>query len=200
MLNLVLKRRLDQLIQWYKHECEKKIASAKDEIIEANEWKQSHPVDWAMTNVMGEPSDGTARIDNAELNIQLAEETINFGEELENTFKVLDSNGDPRVLPDLYNALKKHLDKLESESEEIPEESRVKRRTNDLNDIKRFWIKTKINMVKSLLKKFPDGADFGTELQDFNGGRRRKRTGKKRGRSGTTRMRRGCTRRRLRRQ
>ena len=200
---LALHLRLSNVIDLYKSHFEKKIADAKDEIIQAKDYKKENPVDWTMTNVMGEPSDGSARITNAELNIKLAEETIIFGEELENTFIVLervdlDHVDNLRVVSQLHDALKQHLTKLELEYKKIPESSSWNQRESDLNDIKKFWITAKINMVKSLLSWFKkDDPEFGTELQEFNGGRRRKRTGKKRSRSGTTRMRRGCTRRRL---
>ena len=205
MLNSVLKRHLDYWIKSYRHKIEQKIEEAQSELKAADDYKKENPGDWFMTNALSEPGDGTARINNAELNIRLAKETIDLGEDLENTFDVLGKSEDPRLLPNLHNKVKQHLTKLESESEKIPEESRWNgARTNDLNDIKRFWIKAKIDMVKKLLKSFPDGAEFGTELQEFkssttNGGRRHKRTGKKCSRSGTTRTRRGCTRRRLRR-
>jgi hypothetical protein len=199
---LSLDLRLRNVIKSYKSLFEKKIASAKDEIIQAKDYKKENPVDWTMTNIMGEPSDGSARITNAELNVKLAEETIIFGEELENTFIVLEREDYDhvdalRVVSQLHDALNQHLTKLELEYKKIPESS-WNQRESDLNDIKKFWIRAKIIMVTSLLTWFKkDDPEFGTELQEFNGGRRRKRTGKKRSRSGTTRMRRGSTRRRL---
>jgi len=192
-----LKERLVNSIKLYKNECETKIKEAKIEIDRAKQHKKEDPSDFHLTNVMSEPGDGDAVTTNANLNIQLAEETIVFGEELEHTVDLFGKTEDPRVVHDLYDALKQHLPKLESEYEKIPKPTTVfglhdaNTRENDLIYIKRHWINKKMNIVKSLLKLFPDGAEFGTELQEIvTGGRKRtgrKRSGKKRKRTGRKR-------------
>lgn len=124
---------------------------------------------------------------------------------------VLGTNNDPLLLPVVYNTLKQHLDNLKSEYEKIPKPSRflgghdLNTRGNDLIDIKRIWIKEKMEMVNLLLQKIPDDAQtksndmaeevyarernpkphdkYTFELEEFkpiDGGRRCKRTGKKR--------------------
>jgi len=187
-----------RIINQQDDECNDAITEAESEITEANHWKKEHPVDWAMTNALSEPDDGSARITNAELTIRLAQETIVFCEELKNTFMILGNNNDPRLLPDVYNTLKQHLDNLKSEYEKIPKPSSFSR-GNDLIDIKRHWIKEKMEMVNSLLQKIPDDdiaalrANARKEparqaeitIDAFSpheqlGGRRCKRSGKKR--------------------
>jgi hypothetical protein len=196
MENSQLNRHLVNSIQLYKKECEKKIEKAKIEIDKAKKHKKEDTLDFHWTNVMSEPDDGDAVTTNANLNIQLAQETIVFGEELEHTVDVLGKTEDPRVVHDLHDALKQHLPKLKSEYEKIPKPTTVfglhdaNTRGNDLIYIKRNWIETKMNMVKSLLKLFPDGAQFGTELKEIvTGGRKRtgrKRSGKKCKRTGVS--------------
>jgi len=67
-----------RIINQQDDECNDAITEAESEITEANHWKKEHPVDWAMTNALSEPDDGSARITNAELTIRLAQETIVF--------------------------------------------------------------------------------------------------------------------------
>ena len=160
--NAVLWYLFAQIINQQDDECNAAIEEAKSEITEANRWKKEHPVDWAMTNALSEPDDGSARITNAELTIRLAQETIVFCKGLKNTVMILGNNDDPRLLPDVYNALKQHLDNLKSEYEKIPKPSSflgghdLNTRGNDLIYIERHWIKEKMKMVNSLLQKIPD--------------------------------------------
>ena len=111
---------------------------------------------------------------------------------------ILRDNNDPRLLPDVYNTLKQHLDKLKSEYEKIPKPSSYSRE-NDLIDIKIHWIQEKMKMVNLLLHKIPDddiaalranarkepAREVEITIDAFPpheqlGGRRCKRSGKKR--------------------
>jgi hypothetical protein len=209
------KLKLEKVIELYKVECTQRIEKANQEIEIAQEYKKKNPLDWKWTNVMGEPGDGDAMITNAQLNIQLAEETISLGDELNHAVNLHYNTENPReiVIHDLHKELKRHLTELESAYNEIPKPSKflgnvLNTRGNDLIDIKRFWTKAKMNMVISLLNVLPANVEFGIELQQIGtGGRRCKRTGrkrtgvsgKKRGRRRTNKKRKSITRRRLRR-
>ena len=134
-------------------ECKKEIDQANVEI--ENESTVDH--DWTYY-WMGESEDGSARKTNAEL----AKETIVFCEELKNSVSILGNNPDSRLLPDVYTTLKKHLDNLTSEYSKIPKNTGWDVRTNDLNDIRRYWIEEKMKMVNELLQKMS-----AIELDDF---------------------------------
>jgi hypothetical protein len=146
-------------------ECEKEIDQANVEI----ENESTVDSDWTYywTDVMGESEDGSAQKTNAELKIMLAEETIVFCEELINSVvSILGNNPDSRLLPDVYTdvytTLKKHLDNLTSEYSKIPKNTGWDVRTNDVNDIRRYWIEKKMKMVNELLQKMS-----AIELDDF---------------------------------
>ncbi len=191
-----------RIINLLDHDCAKAIEKANLDIDAAKKHKKEDSLDYFWTDVMGEADDGSARKTNAELTIKLAEETMAFCQELKNTFEILKHNQDSRLLPDVYTTLKKHLDDLNSEYSKIPKNTGLDVRTNDLNDIRRYWIEEKMEMVNSLLRKLPahviasaranarkePAPQLVSNIQSFEpheqlGGRKRtgrKRSGKKR--------------------